>query len=339
MKRPSATALLSLALLSLVTLGCAGNPLSREDPRDQEIQELRARIVELQRKATVNEVEVARLREQVAQLETARPGGTRAAAVPAPAPLQAMPAATAPPAPPAPAAPKRQAPAPRPAAPTSSTSSPTSIAQRVVPAKPAPAPSRPAAPAPRTSVTAGGIEEADIDVPAAATAPRQKAASGQQSVKIRDAEPLRPNPTLTAPPASPAPPAGGPETSGPATQALYDRGYTLFHQGRYVDAEASFQRFLQANPGNELADNAQYWIGECRYSRGDLRGALSAFRETVARYPDGNKVPDALLKAGQSLEGMGDVEGARVTYKEVIRRFAGSAAATVAEERQAKLPR
>jgi tol-pal system protein YbgF len=132
-------------------------------------------------------------------------------------------------------------------------------------------------------------------------------------------------------------PQGGAET-GPATQALYDRGYTLFHQGRYVDAEASFQRFLQANPTNELADNAEYWIGECRYSRGDLRGALAAFRETVQRYPEGNKVPDALLKAGQCLESLGNVAEARLTYKEVIRRFSGSAAAAVAEERQAKLP-
>jgi hypothetical protein len=35
---------------------------------------------------------------------------------------------------------------------------------------------------------------------------------------------------------------------------------------------------------------------------------------------------------------MGDVEGARVTYREVTRRFSGTAAATAAEERRAKLP-
>ena len=119
---------------------------------------------------------------------------------------------------------------------------------------------------------------------------------------------------------------------------LYDRGYTLYHQGRYVEAEASFQRFLQANPGSELADNAQYWIGECRYSRNDVKGALAAFREVIERFPKGNKVADAMLKAGQCLEAMGDVEGARVTYREVGRRFAGTAAAAVADERRAKLP-
>jgi tol-pal system protein YbgF len=152
-----------------------------------------------------------------------------------------------------------------------------------------------------------------------------------QTVPREAAEPLRPNPAPDAPDTSEG--AG----EGPATQALYDRGYTQFHQGRFIDAEASFQRFLQANPDSELADNAQYWIGECRYSRGDLRGALSAFRQTVERYPNGNKVPDALLKAGQCLEGTGDRDGARVTYQEVIRRFPGTVAATVAEERNGKL--
>ena len=105
-----------------------------------------------------------------------------------------------------------------------------------------------------------------------------------------------------------------------------------------MDAETSFQRFLQANPKSDLADNAQYWIGECRYSRNDVKGALAAFRQVVEKYPKGNKVADAMLKTGQCLEAMGDVEGARVTYREVNRRFSGSAAAAVAEERRAKLP-
>jgi len=136
---------------------------------------------------------------------------------------------------------------------------------------------------------------------------------------------------------APSTPAGGAPIP-PAGQALYDRGYTLYHQGRYLDAEASFQRFLQAHGDTDLADNAQYWIGEARFARGDVRGALAAFRETVSRHPEGNKVPDALLKAGQSLEQLGDREGARASYREVRDRFPGSAAAVVAEERLAQIP-
>ena len=123
-----------------------------------------------------------------------------------------------------------------------------------------------------------------------------------------------------------------------AAQAIYDRGYTLYHQGRYLDAEASFQRFLQEYSDTDLADNAQYWIGEARYARGDVPGSLAAFREVVARYPDGNKVPDALLKAGQSLERLGDSESARRSYREVLDSFPNSAAAAQAQQRLSALP-
>lgn len=138
-------------------------------------------------------------------------------------------------------------------------------------------------------------------------------------------------------PPAPAAGAGAAEVTAEA-QALYDRGYTLYHQGRYVDAESSFRRFLQGYPATELSDNAQYWIGECRLARGDVSGALAAFRETVERYPDGNKVPDALLKVGEAMAALGDVEGAREAYREVARRFAGTTAAAVAQDRLRALP-
>lgn len=123
----------------------------------------------------------------------------------------------------------------------------------------------------------------------------------------------------------------------PAAQALYDRGYTLYHQGKFLDAEASFQRFLQAYPATELSDNAQFWIGESRYSRGDTRGALAAFREVLQKFPEGNKVPDALIKEGDCLEILGDRDGARDRYSEVKRRFPDSGAAVMAEDRLAGL--
>lgn len=123
-----------------------------------------------------------------------------------------------------------------------------------------------------------------------------------------------------------------------AGQAAYDRGYTLFHQGRYVDAESAFQQFLAAHGTTDLADNAQFWIGEARFARGDLRGALAAFRETVSRYPGGNKVPDAALKTADCLRDLGDLDGARKAYEEVIRKYPAAAASAVAEERLLALP-
>ena len=310
----STAAPLALTLaVALASTGCAGAALgSRPAVDPDDVAELKARVIELQRKAAMDEVEIARLREQVAALagghaaaepgrrgterrgseETAAGGGSRLLSpppppqpieesdldIPRPVP-QPTRGTTAPPGQQVPAAPHRApaaGPAPRAGSPAA-------------PAPPAAEPARPAAPAPSTGAVAAEAGEPGRPVPAAA-------------------------------------------------QALYDRGYSLYNQGRYVDAEASFQRFLQAEPASDLSDNALYWIGECRYSRRDLKGALAAFRETVERYPAANKVPDALLKEGETLEAMHDVEGARAAYREVVRRFPNTAAAALAEERRAKLP-
>jgi tol-pal system protein YbgF len=301
-----------LALALPLAAGCASNPLRPDPAVDDEVRQLRQQLVDLQREARMNEVEITRLRQQVAELE-ARNGGARP-----------TPASTAPARPVVTETPRRAAPAPRREPAVAAPAPSTSVPQRQASTPPAPT-RTPPAPRPEPEIQdeapapAAAIEEEDLDVPAPTPAP---------SVQT----------PAPAPPASSTAPGDDAELLPAGSQALYDRGYTLYHQGRFVDAEASFQRFLQTNPDSELADNAQYWIGECRYARSDARGALAAFREVVEKHPKGNKVPDALLKAGQCLEAMGDIEGARVTYREVGRRFAGTTAAAVAEERRAKLP-
>ena len=49
-----------------------GRPCAGRYPADQEIQALKARILELQREAAMNQVEMAQLRQQVAELEARR---------------------------------------------------------------------------------------------------------------------------------------------------------------------------------------------------------------------------------------------------------------------------
>ena len=168
------------------------------------------------------------------------------------------------------------------------------------------------------SASEPAIEESDLE-PVAAVATGAVATTGLESdpVASQDRSALQP--------------------VEPAAQALYDRGYTLYHQGKYLDAEASFQRFLQAYPNTELSDNAQFWIGESRYARGDIRGSLAAFREVLQKYPQGNKVPDSLIKEGDCLENLGDRDGARDRYNEVMQRFPDSGAAIMAEDRLADL--
>lgn len=157
------------------------------------------------------------------------------------------------------------------------------------------------------------LEASDLPVDSPAAASTETASNG-----MADASP---NTVLTA-----------------SAQALYDRGYTLFHQGHYVDSETAFQQFLIGYSATVLGDNAQFWIAEARYARGDVNGALAAYRETAARFPGGNKVADAQLKVGDCLHELGDTEAARQSYRAVITEFPGAAAATAARARLAQSP-
>jgi tol-pal system protein YbgF len=254
-----------LLLVWLLTAGCSSSVLGRNDDLHAQIDELKKRVLALQRQAAVSEIEVQRLRQEVATLE---------------AQLQS----------------------------TGSTPVLQTRARETTPAPPARSPLSSA-----SREAEAVLEETDLEdgaVPEPGTGSRSEEATGKRATLL-----------------------------SPAAQALYDRGYTLYHQQRYLDAEASFRRFLQAYPDSDLADNAQYWIGESRYARQDFAGALAAFRETLSRYPEGNKVPDALLKTGQTLESLGDLEGARRSYREVARRFPDTAAAALAAELLADLSR
>ena len=243
-----------LSLVSWLVLGCSSGLIGSSGSSANEVETLKRRIVELQRRATVGEVEVARLEREVARLEAEL--------------ARARSEAAAPPSPPPP----------------------------IDPVGP--------------GLIQPDIEESDLEEPPMAAEPPGSAVA-------------------PPPPASPTRPA--------EAQALYDEGYTLFHQQSYSDAEARFQRYIDLYPQTDLADNAQFWIGESRYARRDYRSALEAFSATVERFPHGNKVADALFKAGRCLETLGEIDRARSTYQEVARRYPGSAASAQARERLASL--
>lgn len=157
--------------------------------------------------------------------------------------------------------------------------------------------------------------------------------------ELPDPEP-EPPPVPVEAPAQEATPgeAAAAGTSVPLTPpsaealALYDEGYTLFHEKRYEEAVTRFERYAELHPSTELTDNALFWIGESHYAVQDFEAALEAFAATVARFPEGNKVPDALLKAGKCLQSLGEEDEAYRTFEEVVARFPSSAAAAAAAE-------
>ena len=105
----------------------------------------------------------------------------------------------------------------------------------------------------------------------------------------------------SAPPAtaSGGAPAGGRPLVDP--EEVYQAARADFGRGSYDLAESGFQEFIDEHPDSDLADNAMYWVGECRFARQDYDRAVEAFDTVVARWPNADKAPDAAYKRGLAL--------------------------------------
>jgi tol-pal system protein YbgF len=133
--------------------------------------------------------------------------------------------------------------------------------------------------------------------------------------------------------------AGAAAAARPAgsDQQNYQRAFDMISARRYEEAGVAFQTFLAQFPTSPLADNAQYWLAETRYVRGQFAEALPEFRAVIERYPQSAKLPDALLKVGYCQIELGDRNAARTSLQEVMRQFPDTTAARLASQRLSSL--
>lgn len=133
-------------------------------------------------------------------------------------------------------------------------------------------------------------------------------------------------------------PAAKPSKSdNPEAVALYRRSFEALRAGRHDEAVQGFREFVRSYPNHDLADNSQYWLGECFYDRKDYASAVREFRKVIEHYPSGNKVPDALLKVGFSYLSLGSTDAGRQTLVQLQRSYPRHEAATLASTRLAEL--
>lgn len=107
-------------------------------------------------------------------------------------------------------------------------------------------------------------------------------------------------------------------------QTLYQQGYGALLQKDYAGAEGAFRELVNAYPNDPLAGNAQYWIGETYYVRGQYKNAADAFLKGYKKYKSSEKAPDTLLKLGMSLAALGQKDAACSTFNELKTKYPGA---------------
>jgi tol-pal system protein YbgF len=123
-------------------------------------------------------------------------------------------------------------------------------------------------------------------------------------------------PHQTAAMTPPAPPSGnsGAGTATPAPgevlpsgspQQQYNYAFGLLRDANYPAAAQALREFVRRYPASPLSSNAEYWLGETYFVRGQYQAAAAIFAEGYQKYPKGNKGADTLFKLGSSLGRMG----------------------------------
>ncbi len=157
------------------------------------------------------------------------------------------------------------------------------------------------------------------------------------------------------PPAGPAPPRPAPAPprapGDPQPADVYQTAYIDFSKGNYPLAVQGFREFLRRFPDADLANNAQYWVGEAYFSlargyanqgqadkvQGALEQAVQEFRKVIVNYPRGEKVPTALYKEALALLELKQPSLAEARLKYLLEHFPQSEEAPLARDRLSSL--
>lgn len=109
--------------------------------------------------------------------------------------------------------------------------------------------------------------------------------------------------------------------SDPGAKQLYETAYGYLLQQDYGAAESAFRDFLQRYPNDALSGNAQYWLGESLFLRGQYKPAATAFLEGYEKHRNNGKAPESLLKLAMSLNKLGQHDAACSSFTELRAQF------------------
>lgn len=99
--------------------------------------------------------------------------------------------------------------------------------------------------------------------------------------------------------------------------AQYRQALDQYFGRNYAAAAKAFADLQSQYPQGAYADNAEYWIGECRFAQGDFTGALESFRK-VFTYTGTEKADDAQLKIGYCHLRLGDRKKAEEEFRKLV---------------------
>ncbi len=119
---------------------------------------------------------------------------------------------------------------------------------------------------------------------------------------------------------------------GVSPQRMYDTAWADYTTGQWALAIQGFEAYIETFPRSELADNAQFYVGQTHFADGRFQDAVVAFDRVLAMYPEGDAVPEASYKLGEALNRLGEANRAMAAFAFVVENYPGSTMAILAQQ-------
>lgn len=108
-------------------------------------------------------------------------------------------------------------------------------------------------------------------------------------------------PGASGPPPGPGAAAAPAANQAPPLQETYQAGLRDFTAGKYQVAQGEFQDVVQYYPNDDLAGQAQFYLGEIAYRQQSYSDAIKAYNAVLEGFPNSSKAAAAELHKGYAL--------------------------------------
>lgn len=135
------------------------------------------------------------------------------------------------------------------------------------------------------------------------------------------------------------PPPAQPAGFGTSPSKAFEAARSDYFAANWTLAIQGFESFIKSFPKSDMADDAQYYIGESYFGATKYREAVAAYDRVIATYPTSNTLPDVYYKRGVALNAIGQIPQARESFEYVIKTFPTSDTATLAKQALDRLSR
>ena len=123
------------------------------------------------------------------------------------------------------------------------------------------------------------------------------------------------------------------QPAAPPVDDLYQGGLRDYNGAKYDVAAGEFSDVLKYYPQDNLAGNAQFYLGEIAYRQGDFKTAIKNYDAVLEQFPGNPKAPTAQLRKGEAELAMNQHDAGIRDLRNLVQRYPQSPEAAQARSR------